>query len=95
MFAIVTPLGAYLSIALQKQSAFAAVHYDSTQSRPLEMDCTYSADGSVAQEVPPTGDGVVSSRGSMWRAIDVLRMSIVNVRGRGILMVTRSCGLLV
>ena len=29
----------------------------------------------------------------MWRAIDVLGMSIVNVRGRGILMLTHSYGL--
>jgi len=37
MFAIVTPLGAYLSIVLHKPIGIRRVDYDSTQTRPLEM----------------------------------------------------------
>ncbi len=47
----------------------------------------------VAQQVPFYRRRCSFEPRSMWRAIDVLGMSIVNVRGWGILMPTRSCGL--
>ena len=97
MFAIVTPLGAYLSIVLHKPIGIRGC------SLRLDPDPATGNEKSLGLHVlgRRIGSAAGSSYrrrcsfepGSMWRAIDVLGMSIVNVRGRGILMLTRSYGL--
>jgi hypothetical protein len=97
MFAIVTPLGACLSIVLHKPIGIrgCSLRLDSDPATGNEKSLGLHVLGGrmVAQRVPFYRRRCSFEPGWMWRAIDVLGMSIVNVRGWGILMPTRSYGL--